>query len=222
MISIDEYLGIYTSEEEEFLKRPCIISPDGYIPNSVVRYRLGTAQMLQDARLKKIQKALELPVDLLKNLSQEHQRLETIEEENLFFQWNDDEEQQQQHERKRQRSSMDMLLDKQREKRRKYEDYKYDYDTLESLSIEEIVEEIRTNIGKDLTSEEIQLITELMQIIRGNQNEQIMNVYDELSRVNLIDKFGPVPKLVQVMNMTKEIFQVFVCHLGIARNSKSI
>ena len=208
MTLINEYLGIYTPEEEEFLKRSCIISPDGHIPNSVVRHRLGTLQMLQDARLKQLRRALELPDELFKNLSREHRQAEIIEEENLFFQWDDDEEAAHQRERKRQRSSMDILLDKQREKRRKYEDYKYDYDTLEPLSIEEIVEEIRTNICKDLKSEEIQLLTELMQIISGNKNEQIMNVYDELSRVNLIDKFGAVPKLVQVIHMLNRTFKV--------------
>ena len=195
-------IGIYTSEEQEFLKRPCIISPDGQIPNSVVRHRLGTLEMFRKAQLETLRKVFELSDELFMNLSREHQSPKIIEEEfeeNLLFQWADDDDHDQV-ERKRKQSSMEILLDKQREKRRKHKDYKYDYDIpLEPLSIEEIIEEIRTNIGKDLKNEDVQLITELMEIIRGNKNEQIINVYEELSRVNLIEKFGAHPKLVQVV-----------------------
>lgn len=208
-IFIREFIGIYTSKEEEFLRRLCIISPDGQIPNSVVRHRLGTLEMLRKAKLETLRKVLNLPDELFLNLSREHQSPKIIneeddEEENLLFHWNDDDDDDnnnQEHlERKRKQSSMDILLDKQRNKRRKHDDYKYDYNiTFEPLSIEEIVEEIRTNIGKDLKSEDIQLITELMQIISGSKNEQITNIYEELSRVNLIEKFGAVPKLVQVV-----------------------
>jgi hypothetical protein len=196
LISNDIFLGIYTLEEKEFIKRSCIIGPDVQIPNSVVRYRLGTTQMLRKANMETLHKAFELPDELFINLSHEHQRPEMTEEEQLYFQWNKDDDDL---ERKRQKSPLSIIIDKQREKRRKYEDYKYDYDNLEPLTMNEIIEEIRTNIGKDLKNEDIKLITDLMEIISRNKTDQIMNIFDELTNIQLIDKFGGVPKLVQVI-----------------------
>jgi hypothetical protein len=196
LISNDIFLGIYTLEEKEFIKRSCIIGPDVQIPNSAVRYRLGTTQMLRKANMETLHKAFELPDELFINLSHEHQRPEMTEEEQLYFQWNKDDDDL---ERKRQKSPLSIIIDKQREKRRKYEDYKYDYDNLEPLTMNEIIEEIRTNIGKDLKNEDIKLITDLMEIISRNKTDQIMNIFDELTNIQLIDKFGGVPKLVLVI-----------------------
>jgi len=215
------FLGIYTLEEKEFIKRPCIIGPDVQIPNSIVRHRLGTTQMLMKANIKTLHKAFELPDELFMNLSMEHKRLDTIEEEKVSFQWNDEDDD---HETKHKKSAMTIIINKQREKRRKYEDYKYDYDNIEPLSLDEIVEEIRTNIGKDLKNEDIKLITELMQIIIRHKNDQIMNVYDELTNVQLINKFGGVPKLVQVVEIhhLKMNNRVIMFYIGFTRNSKSL
>jgi hypothetical protein len=47
----------------------------------------------------------------------------------------------------------------------------------------------------------MKLITELMQIISRHKNDQIMNIYDELTDIQLIGKFGGVPKLVQVVKI---------------------
>jgi len=152
--------------------------------------------MLRKANMETLHKAFELPDELFINLSHEHQRPEMMEEEQLYFQWNKDDDDL---ERKRQKSPLSIIIDKQREKRRKYEDYKYDYDNLEPLTMNEIIEEIRTNIGKDLKNEDIKLITDLMEIISRNKTDQIMNIFDELTNIQLIDKFGGVPKLVQVI-----------------------
>jgi hypothetical protein len=140
-------LGIYTVEEKELIQRSCIIAPDVQIPNSVVRHRLGTNEMFRKANIESLRKAFDLPEELFLNLSSEHQRPKLIEDEKLSFQWDDDDDH---HETKRKKSAINLILTKQREKRRKYEDYKYDYDHIEPLTLDEIVEEIRTNIGKDL------------------------------------------------------------------------
>jgi hypothetical protein len=206
------FLGIYTSEEKEYIQRSCIIGPDVQIPNSVVRYRLGTTQMSRKANMEILRKALELPDELFNRLSREHQPPEIID-----FQWDDDDD-----EHKHQKSPLSALIDKQREKRRKYEDYKYDYDNLEPLTMDEIIEEIRTNIGKDLKTEDIKLITELMQIISRNKTDQIINIFDELTNMQLIDKFGGVPKLVQVAVINSSIHQMLIFYSGFTRNSKSI
>ena len=58
-------LGVYTSEEKEFNKRSCLIGPDVQIPNSIVRQRLGTNQMMIKVNMENLRKAFELPADLL-------------------------------------------------------------------------------------------------------------------------------------------------------------
>lgn len=197
-LSNNIFLGIYTSEEKEFIKCSYIIGPDVQIPNSVVRHRLGTTQTLMKVNMETLHKALELPDELFMTLSMEHKPPETIEEEKLSFQWNDDDDD---IETKRKKSRFSIIINKQREKRRKYKDYKYDYDNIEPLSLDEILEEIRTNIGKDLKNEDIKLISDLMQIISRHKNDQIINIYDELEDIQLIYKFGGVPKLVQVVKI---------------------
>lgn len=177
--------------------------------------------MSRKANMEILRKAIELPDELFNKLSHEHQRPEMIEDENLHFQWNDDDDDELGS--KRQKSPLNALIDKQREKRRKYEDYKYDYDNLEPLTMDEIIEEIRTNIGKDLKTEDIKLITELMQIISRNKTDQIMNIFDELTNIQLIDKFGGIPKVVQVVARNFSMlarYQIF--YSGFTRNSKSI
>jgi len=188
--------GIYTSEEIEFNKRSYIIGPDVQIPNSIVRRRLGTTQLSIKTTNDTLRKAFELSDELLLNLSNEHKSSDIIEDEKLSFNWDDDDDD---NIAKGKKSIVNMIITKQREKRRKYEDYKYDYDHMERLSIDEIIEEIRTNIGKDLKTEDLKLITELMQVISRHKQDQIMNIYDELTDVQLIKKFGGVPQLVQVI-----------------------
>jgi hypothetical protein len=163
-----------------------------------------------------LRKAFELPNELFLNLSNKHKLRDTIEEEKLSPEWDDEDDDTV---TKGKKSIFSMIISKQREKRRKYEDYKYDYDSMEPLSIEEIIEAIRTNIGKDLKNEDIKLITELMQIISRHKQDQIMNIYDELTDVQLISKFGGVPKLVQVV---KTSYLKLMFYLGVTRNSKSI
>ena len=198
-ILYDIFLGIYTSEEKEFIQRSCIIGPDVQIPNSVVRDRLGTNQMSRKTNMEILRKALELPDELFSKLWHERQPPEIID-----FQWDGDDDFEPNH----QKSPLSALIDKQREKRRKYEDYKYDYDNLEPLTMDEIIEEIRTNIGKDLRTEDIKLIGELMQIISRNKTDQIINIFDELTNMRLIDKFGGVPKLVQVIMINSSIIEM--------------
>ena len=190
-------LGIYTSEEKELNKRSCIIGPDVQIPNSIVRHRLGTTQMLLEANKETLRKVFALPDELILNLSDEHKPPAMIEDEELSFDWNNDDKN---NETKRKKSVLNLIINKQREKRRKYEDYRYNYDNIEPLSLDEIIEEIRHNVGKDLKNEDTQLITELMHIISRHKKEQIMNIYDELTNIQLIEKFGGLPKLVQVVN----------------------
>ncbi len=216
-------LGIYTLEEKEFIKRSCIIGPDVQIPNSVVRHRLGTTKILMKANTETLRKAFELPDELFMNLSVEQKCPDTIEEEKFSFQWDDEDDD---HEKNRKKSTIDIIISKQREKRLKYEDYKYDYDNIEPLSLDEIIEEIRTNVGKDLKHEDIKLITELMQIISRHKNDQIMNIYDELTDVQLISKFGSVSKLVQVIEINYlkilKIIKKIIFDVGFTRNSKCI
>jgi hypothetical protein len=191
-------VGIYTLEENEFNNRLCIIGPDVQIPNSIVRRRLGTTQMLIKANNETLRKVFELPDELFMNLSDEHKPPDTIEEEKLSFEWDDEDDDNQ---TKHKKSVANIIINKQREKRRKYEDYKYNYDNSDPLPLDEIIEEIRTNVGKDLKNEDLRLITELMQVISRHKQDQIMNIYDELTSVQLISKFGGVPKLVQVVKV---------------------
>ncbi|CAF3435011.1 unnamed protein product [Rotaria sp. Silwood1] len=192
------FLGIYTLEEQQLNTRSCIIGPDVQIPNSIVRQRLGTKQMLMKANIEILRKAFELPNELLMNLSNEPKLSKMIEDEQLSFEWNDEENN---NEIKYKKSEMNIILNKQREKRRKYEDYKYDYDNIEPLSLNDIIEEIHTNVGRNLNNEDLKLITDLMQIISRHNKNQIMNIYDELANVQLISKFGGIPKLVQVIKL---------------------
>jgi hypothetical protein len=218
---INILLGIYTLEEKELNNRSCIIGPDVQIPNSIVRYRLGTRQMSMKANIETLRKVFELPDELFMNLSLEHKITDKIEEEKLTFEWDDDEDT----ETKRKKSVISTIINKQREKRRKLEDYKYDYDDMDPLPLNEIIEEIRTNIGKDLKNDDLKLITELMQIISRYKQDQVMNIYDELTDIHLINKFGGVPKLVQVMKMKKlikNIQRIIFFSVGSTRNSKSI
>jgi len=179
---------IYTSEEKDFMQRLPIIGIDVQIPNSVVRQRLRTADIMKQDKIKLLQKVFDLPNDLFLNLSIEHEQSP----EKTSFQWADDDD------NDRRKSTIELIIDQQREKRRKLNEYKYDYDNLEPLSLDEILEEIQTNIGKDLKSEDMKLINELMQIINQHKNTDIMNIYDQLTNVQLISKFGGIPKLVQV------------------------
>lgn len=179
---------IYTSEEKDFMQRLPIIGIDVQIPNSVVRQRLRTADIMKQDKIKLLQKVFDLPNDLFLNLSIEHEQSS----EKTSFQWADDDD------NDRRKSTIELIIDQQREKRRKLDEYKYDYDNLEPLSLDEILEEIQTNIGKDLKSEDMKLINELMQIINQHKNTDIMNIYDQLTNVQLISKFGGIPKLVQV------------------------
>jgi len=179
---------IYTSEEKDFMQRLPIIGIDVQIPNSVVRQRLRTADIMKQDKIKLLQKVFDLPNDLFLNLSIEHEQSP----EKTSFQWADDDD------NDRRKSTIELIIDQQREKRRKLDEYKYDYDNLEPLSLDEILEEIQTNIGKDLKSEDMKLINELMQIINQHKNTDIMNIYDQLTNVQLISKFGGIPKLVQV------------------------
>ena len=194
-------LGIYTVEEQQFLKRLSIIGPDVQIPNSVVRHRLGTAQMLMKANMETLHKAFALPDELFMNLSVEHKIPQmTGEDEKLFFNWDDEADN---NDSKYWKSENDVIINKKRQKRRKYEDYKYDYDSTEPLSLNEIIEEIRTNSGRDLRNESLKLITEIIQIINRHKKDQIMNIYDEFIDIQLIPKFGDVPTLVQVVKTSK-------------------
>ncbi|CAF3429043.1 unnamed protein product [Rotaria sp. Silwood1] len=195
---------IYTLEEQQLNTRSCIIGPDVQIPNSIVRQRLGTKQMLMKANIEILRKAFELPNELLMNLSNEPKLSNMIEDEQLSFEWNDEENN---NEIKYKKSEMNIILNKQREKRRKYEDYKYDYDNIEPLSLNDIIEEIHTNVGKNLNNEDLKLITDLMQIISRHNKNQIMNIYDELANVQLISKFGGIPKLVQVLQEIQKAFE---------------
>lgn len=193
---------MYTPEEKEFFNRSVIIGPDVQIPNSIVRHRLGTTETFLKTNQEILDKALELPDELFMNLSIEPKHTDIIEDEKLSFQWSNDEDDDN-IDTKRKKSLIGTIINKQREKRRKNKVYKYDYDHIEPLSIDEIIEEIRINIGKDLKTDEIRLIKELMQIISQHKNEQIINIYDELINIHLIDKFGGVPKLVQVIYKEK-------------------
>ncbi|UJR27918.1 hypothetical protein I4U23_009178 [Adineta vaga] len=185
---------IHTFEENEYKNRSCIIASDVQIPNSVVRQRLGTTQITLKQNMKILHKVFELPEELLKNLSMEQQIASPMDDEQLNVDWNDDDDET---DLKRKKSVITTIIEKQREKRRKYEDYNYDYDYSQALPLDEIIEEIRTNIGKDLKSEELKLITQLMQIISQHKQDQVMNIFDELTAIHLIRKFGGVPKLVQ-------------------------
>ncbi|CAF1131963.1 unnamed protein product [Rotaria sordida] len=195
---------IYTLEEQQFNTRSCIIGPDVQIPNSIVRKRLGTTQMLMKTNIEILRKAFELPNELFINLSDEHKLFDIIEDDQLSFEWNDEDNN---NEIKHQKSAIDIILNKQREKRRKYEDYKYDYDNIEPLSIYDIIEEIHTNIEKNLNNEDLKLIADLMQIISRHNKNQIMNIYDELTNVQLISKFGGVPKFVQALQEIQKAFE---------------
>ncbi|CAF0878189.1 unnamed protein product [Rotaria sordida] len=195
---------IYTLEEQQFNTRSCIIGPDVQIPNSIVRKRLGTTQILMKTNIEILRKAFELPNELFINLSDEHKLFDIIEDDQLSFEWNDEDNN---NEIKHQKSAIDIILNKQREKRRKYEDYKYDYDNIEPLSIYDIIEEIHTNIEKNLNNEDLKLIADLMQIISRHKKNQIMNIYDELTNVQLISKFGGVPKFVQALQEIQKAFE---------------
>ncbi|CAF1322126.1 unnamed protein product [Adineta steineri] len=216
--SLPEYIQrgwdrIYTLEEKEFNQRPCIIGSDVQIPNSIVRHRLGTQQRSMKANIETLRNVFELPKELLMNLSIEHELPNTIEEENISFEWNDEDDDTVIKHRK---SIVSTIINKQREKRRKYEDYKYNYDNSEPLPIDEIIEEIQTNIGKDLKTEDLNLITELMQIISRYKQAQIMNIYDELSDIHLISKFGGVPKLVQALQEIQRAFEQVAMKTNVA------
>ncbi|CAF0850652.1 unnamed protein product [Rotaria sordida] len=195
---------IYTLEEQQFNTRSCIIGPDVQIPNSIVRKRLGTTQILMKTNIEILRKAFELPNELFINLSDEHKLFDIIEDDQLSFEWNDEDNN---NEIKHQKSAIDIILNKQREKRRKYEDYKYDYDNIEPLSIYDIIEKIHTNVENNLNNEDLKLIADLMQIISRHNKNQIMNIYDELTNVQLISKFGGVPKFVQALQEIQKAFE---------------
>lgn len=193
------FIEIYTNEEQNLNEYRCVIAPDGQIPNSIVRQRLATREFQLKETIETFRKVFNLPEHLLKNLSKERPPIrESIEDENYRFTWTDFDEDDR--EMKRRKSSIQIIVDKQRDKRRKFEDHNYDYDVMEPLNLNEILEEIRTNVGKDLTNEEIKLINELMQIISRHKPDQVTNVYDLFTDVHLIDRIGGVPKLVQVEN----------------------
>ncbi|CAF2608538.1 unnamed protein product [Rotaria sp. Silwood2] len=197
------FLGIYTVEEQQFNMRSCIIGADVQIPNSIVRQRLGTTQILMKTNIEILRKAFELPDELFMSLSNEHKLFDMIEDDQLSFEWNDEDN----NEIKHKKSPISIILNKQREKRRKYEDYKYDYDNIEPLSLNDIIEEIHTNVGQNLNNEDLKLITDLMQIISRHNKNQIINVYDELTNVQLISKFGGIPKLVQALQEIQKAFE---------------
>ena len=194
------FAEIYTAEEQQLNRLRCIIAPDGKIPNSVVRRRLATQEIQLKTTMETFRKVFDLPEHLWKNLSKERPVQETFDDDNFQFNWTetDDDERQM----KRRKSSMQIIVDKQREKRRKYNDQNFDYDAMEPFSLSEILEEIRTNVGKELTHEELKLIGELMQIIGRHRPDQVMNVYELFSDVHLIDRIGGLPKLVQVGHRT--------------------
>ncbi|CAF2849900.1 unnamed protein product [Rotaria sp. Silwood2] len=197
------FLGIYTVEEQQFNMRSCIIGADVQIPNSIVRQRLGTTQILMKTNIEILRKAFELPDELFMSLSNEHKLFDMIEDDQLSFEWNDEDN----NEIKHKKSPISIILNKQREKRRKYEDYKYDYDNIEPLSLNDIIEEIHTNVGQNLNNEDLKLITDLMQIISRHNKNQIIHVYDELTNVQLISKFGGIPKLVQALQEIQKAFE---------------
>ena len=212
--------GLYTAEEEKYNQRARIIGPDVQIPNSTVRHRLNTRQASMQAKMDSLRQAFDLPDELLLNLSAERPPDRTsMEDERLSFNWNDTEDETVM---KQKKSPTDLIIDKQREKRRKHEDYHYDYDTMQALPLNEIIEEIRTNVGKELNEEEIRAITALMEIIGRHQQDQVMNIYEEFAQVQLIDQFGGVPKLVQVASRTCSLQRsTFVCRLCKRSNERS-
>ena len=183
-------LGIYTGEENEYRARSSIIAPDGQIPNSTVRHRLGTTGMQRRTTAKTLEKVFDLPDDLYKSLSGEHPLVDVLNDEKLSFNWQDGDDEQG---HKHQASPAGAIARKQRD------DHRYEFDALERLSLKEIIEEIRSSIGKDLKSDEIKLITELMQILGRHKHDEVLNIYDEFVDMQLIDKFGGIPKLVQAL-----------------------
>lgn len=190
------FVETYTEEEEEYHRRKCIIAPDGQIPNSTVRQRLAMREHYLKSTMETLHRVFDLPDDLLKKLAKEHPIRETIEDEEFRFSWTDPDDER---EPKRRKSSMQLIVEKQREKRRKHGDSNYDYEGMGPLNLNEILEEIRTNVGKGLNQDEIKLIGELMHIISRHKPDQVMNVYELFTDVHLIDQIGGVPKLVQVM-----------------------
>lgn len=212
--------GVYTAEEEKYNQRTPIIGPDVQIPNSTVRRRLHTSQTSMQAQLESLRKVFDLPDELLLNLSKErHLDRTSMEDEQLSFNWNDIDDDT---DVKHKKSPTDIIIEKQREKRRKHEDYNYDYDTMQALPLNEIIEEIRTNVGKDLNAEEIKAITALMEIIGRHRPDQVMNIYEEFAEVRLIRQFGGVPKLVQVSTRERAAHTDRGLPVGSARDTTSV
>ncbi|CAM4912460.1 unnamed protein product [Rotaria socialis] len=181
---------IYTSEEQQFNAQTYIIGLDVQIPNSVVRQRLGTRKLSMKKNAAILSKAFELPDELFMNLSNEHKVSEIIEdEEKLSFEWSDD----------------DNYYGAKHKKPKK--NYQYDSGNREPLSLNDLIEEIHTNGGKNLKHDDSKLIRNLMQIISRQKSNRIFNIYDELINAQLISKNIGVPKLVQALQDIQKVFE---------------
>lgn len=182
-------IGIYTLEEQQFNLHKHIIGPDVSVPNSIVRQRLGTKDILIKTNAEILSKAFELPDRLLMHLSNEHKLPEKAEEEKVSFEWNDEDNDNNESKHKK-------LMNKRIEKRRKFDEYDYD---LEALSLNNLIEEMHRNIGRDLNNQELKLIESLVQIISRSKNNQILNIYDEFTNAKLIRRMSNTPKIVEVI-----------------------
>ncbi|CAM4763528.1 unnamed protein product [Rotaria magnacalcarata] len=181
---------IYTLEEQQFNAQTYIIGLDVQIPNSVVRQRLGTRELSMKRNAVILSKAFELPDELFMNLSNGHKVPEIIEdEEKLRFEWNDDDNY---HGAKHKKPK---------------NTYQHDYDNREPLSLNDLIEEIHANGGKNLKNDDSKLIRNLMQIISRQKSNQIFNIYDELVNAQLMSKNIGVPKLVQVLQDIQKVFE---------------
>jgi hypothetical protein len=182
---------VYTSEEHEYNQRSCIIAPDAQIPNSIVRQTLSKINRNRLAYVSNLSNELDIGSALQMSTRS------VVKEEPLTDNWNDTNDEQT---IQRQQSPIQSIIDRQRNKRRTYDDEHNQDKNSDALPLNEIINGIRTNIGKDLQPDEILLINEFMQTISQHKQEQVLSIYEELMNLELIEKNSGMPKLRQVYN----------------------
>ncbi|CAF1305963.1 unnamed protein product, partial [Didymodactylos carnosus] len=184
----------FTDEEKQFQKRTCLLGPDIMIPNSIVRQRLGTNNFLQKENKEILAKTFDLPDELLMDLLQEV-KVKTIEDLKGYLDYEDDDE----IEAVKRKSTINTLISKRKERQKKTDMLVEGYYSEDALSLEEIIEEIRANTGRSLNETDIKLIVDLMNIIQNSEKNDVLNVHSELIQMNLIQRYGGIPKVVQAL-----------------------
>ena len=158
--------------------------------------------MQRRTKAKVLEKVFDLPNDLYTSLSREHPLVDAFNDEKLSFDWQDGDD--------KQAPPAGILV------RQPRNDHKYDFDAFARLSLKEIIEEIRSNIGQDLKTDELKLIAELMQILGRHRQDEVLNIYDEFVDMQLIDKFGGIPKLVQALQEIQKALEQVAMKTNIA------